>query len=101
MRNNIMVNQTYIDCTYKGSTITLGQKMLQAFDSCQLEEGWAKIGMDVNKSVRRYMAIKNGSKAVLRIFNTKTPEILKFKKGAIVKLSPKVIQYQDKYRLKK
>ncbi|MFB5631394.1 MAG: hypothetical protein ACE5RN_07385 [Nitrosopumilaceae archaeon] len=96
-----MVNQTKIDCTYKGTTITLGPKILQAFDSCKLDEGWAKVGVNVNATVGRYVAIKDGSKAVLKIFNTKMPEILKFRKGATVKLSPKVIQYQEKYRLKK
>ena len=96
-----MSNQTSIDCEYKGSTILIGPKVLQAFDSCKLDKQWAKIGVDVNPRVGRYMALKDGSKAILRIFNTKTPEILKFRKGATVKLSPKVIQYQDKYRLKK
>lgn len=96
-----MNNQTSIECRYNGSTITLGPKILQSFDSCKLDKGWAKVGVGVNQSVGRYMAVKDGSKAVLRIFNTKMPEILKFRKGATVKLSSKVIQYQEKYRLKK
>lgn len=99
-RNNIMKNQATIDCSYNGSTIVVGPKILLSFDSCKLDNAWAKIGVDFNSSVKRFMALKDGSKAVLRIFNTKSPEILKFRKGATVKLSPKVIQYQDKYRLK-
>ena len=96
-----MSNQIEIDCTYPGTTMTLGSKTLQSFDSCKLDNGWAKIGVSVNPNVRRYIALHDGAKAILRIFNTKTPATLKFRRGATVKLSTKVIQFQDKHRLKK
>lgn len=101
-RNRIMINQGSIGCTYNGSTIIFDSKIVQAFDSCKLDDdGWVKIDTGIHPNVSRYMALKDGAKAILLLFNTKTPEILKFRNGATVKLSTKVIQYQYKYRLKK
>lgn len=95
-----MVDQTRINCSYNGSTIVVGPKILLSFDSCKLDEAWAKVGVDFNSSVKRYVSLKDGAKAILRIFNTQRPEVLKFRKGTTVKLSPKVIQYRDKHLLK-
>lgn len=95
-----MANQSSIECTYHGSTMIYGPKINQAFDSCKLEDGWIKVGIGVHPSVRKYMAIREGAKAILRLFNTKTPEILKFQKGSTIKLSTKIIQYHNKHKLK-
>lgn len=96
-----MPNTNTIDCGYNGSMLTLGPKILQSFDSCKLKEGWIKVGVGVHPNVQKYEALKNGAKAVLRLFNTKNPEIIKFRKGATVKLSTRIIQYPEKFRIKK
>lgn len=96
-----MSNQVGIDSIYLGTTMTLGSKTLYSFDSCKLDNGWAKIGVGVNPNVQRYMALRDGAKAILRIFNTQNSTTLKFQRGATVKLSTRIIQYQDKHRLKK
>ena len=91
-----MIRTTTVSCKYVGSQIRIGKKINKAFNSCTLDENWELKNQNFNSTIKHYKAKNNNAKVILEIHNHPKKDMLHFKKNSNIKLSERVIQYNEK-----
>lgn len=87
------MNEGKISCSYPESTLQYDSKVYQSYNKCKLDNNWEKLSK-VFSPVKHYKSKNDGAMIKLTI-DYNLNESLIFKKGVSVKMSNKMIQYNE------